>query len=103
MNFAGFVSNVSEAQITKGIRLKRLKFGDAVRVYWRDSATTEGWQRTAPKNALGHIVSLGYVIENTPEYVTLSHSIEKSGPFLSTLSIPKGVIVQVEKLGTLTR
>lgn len=83
--------------------MKKLKFGDAVRVYWLDSSVQEGWQRTPPKDGTGQIVTLGYVIESSLATLVISHSIEKSGPFLSTLSIPRGAIVSVEKLKELTR
>lgn len=83
--------------------MKRLKFGDAVRVYWLDSAVNEGWHRATPTKTVGKIVSLGYVVESTPTVLTMSHSIEQTGPFLSTLSIPRAAIVEIERLDTLKR
>jgi hypothetical protein len=81
----------------------KLKFGDAVRVWWMDSREIPGWQYEHPEPHIGRIVTLGYFVKEDDDAVIVAHSIEKSHAFLGTINIPKGAISKIDTLGELSR
>jgi hypothetical protein len=71
--------------------------GQAVRVFWTDSATAPGW-RSEPGGAL-RIVSLGFVAGCDKEALSITTSMDTDGGMLGPLSIPWECIQQVQEVG----
>ena len=66
-----------------------------VKVVWLDSTERSGWhysQQLERPMELQSIATIGFMIQNSPEAITLSASATEIGSCLSTLSIPWGCI-----------
>lgn len=71
-------------------------------VRWVDSAFLGGWRsgsRTPYK--VGEVSSVGFVVEDVPEQLTLTTSVSDEGAVLSPLTIPRGCIEEVAELDRL--
>lgn len=76
---------------------KKLPRGKAVRIFWADSATTQGWQ-TKESGEMAKIATLGFVTKTTPEFIVVSTSIAINGDSLSPVSIPWRCVLHIQKL-----
>lgn len=74
-----------------------------VRIEWKDSSVLPGWRGANSPNAPGLVTSVGYVIEETPEHITLTTSISNEGAVLYPLTIPKGCIDTVTEIAVSKR
>lgn len=65
---------------------------------WIDSSTIRGWQHADDK-PVGYyeptkIQSVGYLVEDTKDFVTLTTSLSENGGIIDPLSIPKVAIIK---------
>jgi hypothetical protein len=78
---------------------KGFQQGTAVKVYWHDSASAQGWQYTSKVGQVGFIVSIGFVVNCKKDCITITTSFSSDGASIDPLSIPWGAIAKVEDLG----
>lgn len=65
-----------------------------------DSLSQSGWHfNTQNIGKVAKIESIGYVVKNDPEFLTLTTSIGNYGGALDVVSIPWVCIVDVDRLG----
>lgn len=79
-----------------------LETGQAVQIYWCDSASLSGWKYN-PETAstIGKIISLGYVVKAKEYGLTITSSMATDKAALDPVTIPWGAIeklVQLPKL-----
>ena len=77
---------------------QQLRRGQAIRVCWHDSSSETGWRYTEDAGGLNRVVSLGYVVNCTPEFVALTTSLDSSGGALDPVGIPWGAITNLHVL-----
>lgn len=66
---------------------------------WHDSATRGGWQYDPTKmGGIGKLVSLGFLLDSNPTYLTITTSISGEGAAIDPISIPWGAVVHCESL-----
>lgn len=75
-----------------------LQPGKAVFVSWEDSATIHGWQRD-PVPDVGHISTVGYVVENNKNILVITSSLNDQFSCLDPISIPWSCITKTGELG----
>lgn len=77
-------------------QLPELQENKAVRLVWCDSQSSPGWHYNREKlSQKAEVVSVGFVIKNTAEYITIASSIALEGGFIDPLSIPWGSVTKV--------
>lgn len=75
----------------------------AIYVEWTDSAAIRGWHHEATFLADASptkIVSIGYLLKETEDFVSITTSIADTGSAMDVLSIPKVAITRRKKLKT---
>lgn len=74
----------------------------AVYIEWTDSMSINGWQYgkdlTAEYVKPATIVSIGFIIQETVDFITISTSISNSSNVMSPLTITKHAITKRKKL-----
>lgn len=73
--------------------------GQIVKFKWADSATLHGWQVSNHSPVYGDIDSAGIVVENTPQQLTISTSINDENTPICPLGIPWSCIIEVAVIG----
>jgi hypothetical protein len=73
-------------------------------IHWLDIHTSIGWEDAKDsKLAPAECQSIGFVIADTPGFVTLASTVGCSGPedveVNNRICIPRGCIVRIERLG----
>lgn len=81
------------------MKAKGFLSGTAVRIYWYDSASAQGWQYTSKVGQVGFIVSMGFVVNCKKDCITITTSFSSDGASIDPLSIPWGAIQKVDDLG----
>lgn len=64
------------------------------RIDWVDSSSLRGWQRRDAGHSPSCIMTVGLVVGETKDAVTVSHSISEDSNVPDALSIPKVAIVR---------
>jgi hypothetical protein len=75
----------------------KIKKGDAVLVTWTDAQSHNNWQDTKGPFPPAAARSLGFVIEDTPKYLSVAQSLADDGTLGDVLSIPRGMIQKIVK------
>lgn len=82
------------------MRSRRLPFGKAVRVHWKDSKSLPGWRyNTNTQRQVAKIVTTGYVVQTNADGITVTTSISTEGVSLDDITIPWGCCVKIDLLG----
>jgi hypothetical protein len=68
-----------------------------VHIEWIDSCSNSGW-RNPEEDGISHIHSVGLLVREQPEYVTLSSSKGEYGKYSDMMSIPRSCITRMKKL-----
>lgn len=69
-----------------------------VRVRWLDSASHLGWQSHAEDHEVSTVESIGWLVKESKEQLTITHSFSDNRDVMDALSIPRGCILKVMKL-----
>ena len=72
----------------------------AVRVRWRDSATSRGWQSITNDQRAATIHSVGWMVKHTKDEVTLTTGISEEGHVVDPITIPRSCIDKITRLKT---
>lgn len=73
--------------------------GSLVRVRWQDSAVLNGWRSTASAFSTGVIETVGYVVEDNLQQITVTGSV--AGEMESVawpMTIPRGCVEEVTEI-----
>ena len=74
---------------------------DRVEVAWQDAARTDGWRslKAILDERPARVYSLGYLVKNTPEYITIVQSMDDSEGAADALTIPAPWVCEIVLLG----
>lgn len=85
-----------------GINVRDIRKTPKVYVEWIDSYAQHGWRH---EDDLGNsqtfdsrIVSIGFLIKDTAEFITISNSVGTGGSINDPLTIPKVAIKKLKKI-----
>jgi hypothetical protein len=79
--------------------MEKTTFGRAVYLEWLDSTSLVGWQYNPLKPRNAHqIKSLGLVVQDNDNAITITTSLDMRGASVDDLVIPKGAITHLEML-----
>lgn len=85
-----------------GINKTDIRKTPKVYVEWIDSYATRGWTHESDLRSddsfASCIVSIGFLVKNTKEFVTISTSVSTNGNLMDPLTIPKVAIKTLKKL-----
>ena len=70
---------------------------EIVRVSWLDTESHAGWRKVDGLPSLDPVHSIGFVLRETAELLTITHSISDNGQFLDAVTIPKAAITNLER------
>lgn len=79
----------------------KLPYSTFVEVTWDDAVATEGWVEASSTDlTMERMVTRGWLIKETPEYIVIANSIKLGGADLigGTNVIPRGMIVAQQEL-----
>ena len=83
-------------------QVRTLKPYKPVKLIWKDSTRLENWMYASDLEqpvVLKDIATIGFVVHNTPEYVTITHTAMENGSVLGLLAIPWGCVSFCKPLG----
>lgn len=85
-----------------GIDNSDIRKTQKVYIEWVDSYAVNGWQHEnsleTDEKFMSRIVSIGFLLKNTKEFVTISSSVSTAGSLMDPLTIPKVAIKKFKKL-----
>lgn len=84
------------------INEKDIRTTPKIYVEWIDSAALRGWQHgstlTESETDLCKIVSIGFLIRESKDYITISTSVSSGGSTMDPLTIPKVAIKKLRRI-----
>ena len=72
--------------------------GTPVYISWVDSKALSGWVRSG-QHDVGHVETVGWVVEDHEEQITISASVSREGYNYDPFTIPKGCVKELVELG----
>lgn len=84
----------------------KINIGKYVEIIWNDASTSHGWSNNADNETYHQIRSVGWIIKDTPEQVTIASDISDGSPDPDSvgviehnrrLNIPKDWIKKIRK------
>jgi hypothetical protein len=82
------------------LKKTELMQGTAIILEWDDTKSRLGWSYRHNKtpHEVGHIRSIGYLVDSSKECITITNSMDAKGSSLDDLSIPVGCITNLTVL-----
>lgn len=72
---------------------------EKVCVEWVDSSVVQGWELWAcAERDVAHCSSVGWLLEDNKERVTIAQSQSTTGTIMNTLTIPRGAVTSMKIL-----
>lgn len=69
-----------------------------VAVRWTDACSYDGWRDADDPMSVKHTLTMGALIENTPDHVSVAGSLTDDGEIACTMVIPRAMVEEVRSL-----